>query len=331
MRGDGDGWATCGAGHRHWGVVGAAGLLLRALDPAGVPHVLLQHRAEWTQEGGTWGLPGGARDSHEDAVTAALREADEEAGVTHTSVRVRDEFRDDHGAWSYTTVVADTDALLPTRAQRESLELSWVPETDVATLPLHSGFAATWPQLRAVPVVLLVDVADVVGAVPQGRWGEPAVAGEWLLQELERLPGRTVPRSPGSSVPYGVLREVVAVLPAAGGAAVVEAAASGGTAVDGTACGDAALGGTAPDGTVPDGAARGVAAPEGLAPGGAPPLHVVRAGSPDKALAEVWPERADAGQPVEVVVVSADRAARDRLTDSAAVVGPGWLLALLSQ
>ncbi len=40
---------------------------------------MLQHRAAWTHEGGTWALPGGARDSHEDAVAAALREAVEEA------------------------------------------------------------------------------------------------------------------------------------------------------------------------------------------------------------------------------------------------------------
>ena len=39
-RGDGDGWARCARGHRHWGVFGAAGLLLWH-DGA----VLLQHRA----------------------------------------------------------------------------------------------------------------------------------------------------------------------------------------------------------------------------------------------------------------------------------------------
>ena len=30
-RGDGDGWIECGLGHRHWGLFGAAGLLLVAL------------------------------------------------------------------------------------------------------------------------------------------------------------------------------------------------------------------------------------------------------------------------------------------------------------
>ena len=31
---------------------------------------------------------------------------------------------------------------------RESAELRWVPITDVDRLPLHPGFAATWPEVR---------------------------------------------------------------------------------------------------------------------------------------------------------------------------------------
>jgi hypothetical protein len=31
----------------------------------------------------------------------------------------------------------------------ESIELRWVPVGEVASLPLHPGFADTWPQLRA--------------------------------------------------------------------------------------------------------------------------------------------------------------------------------------
>ena len=75
-----DGWwptpaTITGAAH------GAAGLLLRAPRPDGTPAVLLQHRAPWSHQGGTWGLPGGARDSHETAEQAAVREAHEEAGL----------------------------------------------------------------------------------------------------------------------------------------------------------------------------------------------------------------------------------------------------------
>ena len=69
MRGDGDGWVPDPDGSRYWGVHGAAGLLLLAPLPDGVTGVLLQHRAAWSHQGGTWALPGGARDSHEEPST----------------------------------------------------------------------------------------------------------------------------------------------------------------------------------------------------------------------------------------------------------------------
>src|SRR6185437_16442667 len=81
VSGDGNGWTYCALGHKHWGRFGAAGVLIT--DGA---QVMLQHRAPWTHEGGTWAVPGGARDSHEDAVTAALREAVEEANLDPTVI-----------------------------------------------------------------------------------------------------------------------------------------------------------------------------------------------------------------------------------------------------
>ena len=75
---------------------------------------VLQHRAPWTHEGGTWGLPGGARDSHEDVVTSALREAKEEADIDATFVAPVALTVDDHGGWSYTTVAAQSANALRT-------------------------------------------------------------------------------------------------------------------------------------------------------------------------------------------------------------------------
>jgi 8-oxo-dGTP diphosphatase len=144
--GDGNGWVRCSLGHRHWGRFGAAGLLIT--DGA---RVLLQHRAPWTHEGDTWALPGGARDSHEQPITAALREAAEEAALEPGSVAPFSEWVDDHGGWSYTTIVAVAGAdlhLAPANA--ESTAIRWWPIADVATLPLHRGFAATWPALRTL-------------------------------------------------------------------------------------------------------------------------------------------------------------------------------------
>jgi 8-oxo-dGTP diphosphatase len=150
MFGDGNGFVTGPNGARYWGVYGAAGLLLRAPLADGTPVVLMQHRALWTNQGGTWALPGGARDSHESPAAAALREAYEETSIQTDAVSIRAEVRTFElpGLWSYTTVIADAAAPLPTLANRESLELRWVPDSQVADLPLHRGFAAAWPSLR---------------------------------------------------------------------------------------------------------------------------------------------------------------------------------------
>ncbi|HXV92592.1 MAG TPA: NUDIX hydrolase [Pseudonocardia sp.] len=144
--GDGDGWARCGRGHRHWGVRGAAGLLLRHGD-----HVLLQHRAPWSHHGSTWGLLGGARRRTETPEQAAQREAEEEAGVRAGSYAVVGCYVDDHGGWSYTTVVGRVPSpLVLTALTAETVEVRWVAADRIGELPLHPGFAATWERVRAI-------------------------------------------------------------------------------------------------------------------------------------------------------------------------------------
>ncbi len=138
----------CSCGHRHWGLHGAAGLLLVRRDQA-QPLVLLQLRAAWTHGGGTWALPGGALDSHEDSVTAAGREASEEAGISVDDFEVRDVFSDDHGPWRYDTVIAHTQSDAGAyAANAESEDLQWVAIDEVENFPLHKGLALAWPQLR---------------------------------------------------------------------------------------------------------------------------------------------------------------------------------------
>jgi 8-oxo-dGTP pyrophosphatase MutT (NUDIX family) len=158
----GDGWTTCAAGHRHWGLFGAAGLLLVDGD-----RVVLQHRAPWTHQGDTWGIPGGARDSHEDALTAALREAREEAQLSPEDVDPIGLYVDDHQGWSYTTVVARTTrSVRPYAANAESVTVRWHDAADVATLRLHPGFASTWARLRVVPPPLFLVVGDATADDP---------------------------------------------------------------------------------------------------------------------------------------------------------------------
>jgi 8-oxo-dGTP pyrophosphatase MutT (NUDIX family) len=126
---------------RFWGLFGAAGLLV-ATPRFGV---LLQHRAQWSHFGGTWGLPGGARKEGESAEQAALREAGEEAGVPADAIRLFDRHVTDHGYWSYTTVLAVAPvAFDPVIADAESQDLAWVPVDSVADYPLHPVFAQSW-------------------------------------------------------------------------------------------------------------------------------------------------------------------------------------------
>ena len=148
LEGDGGGWAFCDLGHKHWGLHGAAGVLVT--DTTGPSHrVLLQHRAVWTHEGGTWAVPGGARDSHEDVLTTALREASEETTLLASDLTPYAEWVDDHGGWSYTTVLARADSGLdPAPANPETEAIGWWDVDAVAGLPLHAGFAAAWPHLQ---------------------------------------------------------------------------------------------------------------------------------------------------------------------------------------
>lgn len=141
-RGPEDVWVE-GPQGRFWGAEGAAGLLLADADA-----VLLQLRVDWSHFGGTWGIPGGARKLGESAVDAALREADEEAGVPPEDVEVQGEHLFDVGYWSYTTVLGRAlRPVEPVIGDAESAELRWVPRGDVAALPLHPGFAASWSLL----------------------------------------------------------------------------------------------------------------------------------------------------------------------------------------
>jgi 8-oxo-dGTP pyrophosphatase MutT (NUDIX family) len=143
--GDGDGWVQCSLGHRHWGVFGAAGLLVVAPD---APWVLLQHRAPWSHGGDTWGVPGGARRRAETAAEAALRETVEETSLDVARLTLGKQHVDDHHSWSYTTFVATAPERLPVVPERESVDLRWVAADDVDRLPLHPAFRVAWPALR---------------------------------------------------------------------------------------------------------------------------------------------------------------------------------------
>ncbi len=191
-RDPGDAWVVAPTGEKYWGRFGAAGLL--ALDP--VRGVLLQHRVSWSHFGDTWALPGGARHEGESARDGALRESGEEAGVPADAVSPRFESVLDLGIWSYSTLVADvTTPFEPVISDPESVALEWVPVDRVDDLPLHPGFADSWPALRAALAsrpAIVVDVANVMGAVPDGWWKDRAGAATRIVTKVSRLAERGV-------------------------------------------------------------------------------------------------------------------------------------------
>jgi 8-oxo-dGTP diphosphatase len=143
---DGDGWIECACGSKHWGLNGAAGILIFRDT-----QILLQHRAPWVHNGDTWGIPGGARDSHESTVEGAFREAVEETGIDTTLLTELQTFCDDHGSWKYETVIARAaDGLVAFEVNDESHEVRWVEIDQVEQLPLHPSFAKSWPELMEI-------------------------------------------------------------------------------------------------------------------------------------------------------------------------------------
>ena len=227
---DGNGWVRCSQGHRHWGRFGAAGLLAYAQAPGGV-QVLLQHRASWSHHGGTWGLPGGAADSHEEPVAAALREAAEECLVSPDAVTVRGVYLDDHGGWAYRTVFASAPApFYAVAASDETDEARWVPADQAAQLDLHPGLAAHWAELRGglTPLTVVVDAANVIGSRPDGWWRDRPGAARRLVSGLAALTRRGVTEVPaelGLPALATWFPDVAVVLEGAARAAVPEAGA----------------------------------------------------------------------------------------------------------
>jgi 8-oxo-dGTP pyrophosphatase MutT (NUDIX family) len=183
----GNQFVRCSYGHLHWGVHGAAGLLL--VDPA--RGVLLQRRAWWVHHGRTWALPGGALEAGETPREAATREAQEEAAISPHVVRPTAASAVDHVNWRYTTVLATTrDPVHERVVSAESAELRWVPPGEVSDLWLHRDFASAWPALREQldrELVLVVDAANVVGSRPDGWWRDRKGAAERLRDKLAVL------------------------------------------------------------------------------------------------------------------------------------------------
>jgi 8-oxo-dGTP diphosphatase len=304
---DGNGWVRCALGHRHWGKFGAAGLLAYAGQPDDV-RILLQRRAWWSHHGGTWGLPGGAADSHESPVAAALREAAEECAVPPDALVVRGVYIDDHGGWAYHTVFASArQAFAAYPASAETDEVAWAGVggagdggaggDEVGALDLHPGLAAHWAELREglTPLVVIVDAANVVGSRPDGWWRDRVGAARRLVTGIAALAARGVAEFPadvGLPAPARWYPEFVVVLEGQAKAAAADTVDSAGAA-----------------GAGEGGGVRVVCAP----------------GSGDDTIARLAGELGG-----RRLVVTADRELRSRcVAGGALVTGPRWLTDLL--
>jgi 8-oxo-dGTP diphosphatase len=235
----GNGWVTCEQGHQHWGLFGAAGVLAYAPDPddeAG-SLVLLQHRARWSHQGGTWALPGGAMDSDETPAEAALREADEECMLDPKLVLPRGMYSEEHGGWAYHTILAQAAAPFRVYSDAfESDEVEWLPASQVDRRDLHPGFAASWPVLRAalLPLTVVVDGVGIMMARsgPDGA-AERADAARRLRARLTELTRTGIAALPDGLAGPALARwypDYVLVLDGAGGADLAPADEAGRTA-----------------------------------------------------------------------------------------------------
>lgn len=349
IEGDGNGWVVSASGDRRWGRYGAAGLLLRAADPADpdTPLVLLQHRAVWTASGDTWALPGGARDSHEDAATAALRETEEEAEIRPDDVTVRTERvtsrmpgtvwhrpgldmrhvaemmsrlrPDQNHTDADADAAADASAARPTRAipqlvQKSTDPVEWTYTTVVAdaprpleTVPNNESLELRWVPETEVAEMRLMPAFAAAWAT--GLRSEPVELVVDVANVLGSRPNGWWKDRAGATT--RLLDELGAGIPRT----LELPTGAGGT--DAAAGADREFGWVARAHAVIEGAARD-------AEHSGPFVVHHAAGSGDDAIARLATEL-DGGTR-RVVVVTADRGLRARMPGGVVVVGPRALL-----
>jgi 8-oxo-dGTP diphosphatase len=149
-------------GKSHFGIDGAAGLIIYNHGADGEVRYLLQQRGEGVNLSGTWSTPGGGLHRGESPVCGAKREAIEELGSAHIKhLKHTAIITVDYGGWQYHTVLMESPATFTPDASDattadESVETRWVTVSEAWALPLHPGFAASFSHIQAV-------VAEVSG------------------------------------------------------------------------------------------------------------------------------------------------------------------------
>jgi 8-oxo-dGTP diphosphatase len=145
--GDGDGWLEHSDGVTRWGMHGAAGILFTTPPgPNGQRMYFLTHRGEGIDLGGTWSVPGGAIDSHEEPFQAAWREVQEELGEMPDNYRIINQYVfQPVPEWAYTTFVVEIpEAFENEVVDWETQESRWFTEDEMQEVALHPAFKMTW-------------------------------------------------------------------------------------------------------------------------------------------------------------------------------------------
>ncbi|MET0271888.1 MAG: NUDIX hydrolase [Phenylobacterium sp.] len=147
----GDEWMNTASGNRVWGKYGAAGLMLRHVDPAtGEERFLIAQRGPRISNPGMWQLPGGAIESLETPTEGATRETLEELGFKPSDLlegrvhgiheaKVSGVQGSPGGEWKYSSLAVTVPKMLKpdlstAAARAETSDAKWMTRAEIDAL-----------------------------------------------------------------------------------------------------------------------------------------------------------------------------------------------------
>jgi 8-oxo-dGTP diphosphatase len=112
---------------------------------------LLAERSRWVDEGGTWGIPGGAIRAGESAEAAAHRIAAEQIWPVPAYRVTGIEEQDCGGAWKFHIVRADVEEIFTAYAARDIDATGWFTLGEMRTLRRLHPLFRLWVEEQQGP------------------------------------------------------------------------------------------------------------------------------------------------------------------------------------